>query len=128
MKRLTLAIPVALVAAAFAGCTTPGPNSPANTSAAPAAQPVAYWAGTGVVQSVNPAPGRLNAGPSAGGSTAAAQSPSARSPVASTSDSGLYRLGIRMDNGRMMYVDTSSRDFSPGTRVQITDNNEIRRM
>ena len=129
MKRLTFAIPIALVAAAFAGCTTPGPNNPASTSMAPTAQPVPYWSGTGVVQSVTPAPGRLNAGPSAGGSTVAGPNPSARSPVASTADSGgLQRLAIRMDNGRMMYVDTPSRDFSPGTRVQLTDNNEIRRM
>jgi hypothetical protein len=32
-----------------------------------------------------------------------------------------------MDDGRMMYVDTPSRDFAPGTRVLLTDANEIRR-
>ena len=119
MKRLAFAAPVAILAAVFAGCTTPGPNSPASagTSMAPVAQPVAYWAGTGVVQSVNPAPGAIAAGPST----------SSRNPSA-PSESGLYRLGIRMDDGRMMYVDTPSRDFSPGTRVQLSDNNEIRRM
>lgn len=128
MNRFAIAAPVAILVAAFAGCTTPGPNSPASTSVAPVAQPVAYWSGTGVVQSVTPAPGRVNAGPSAGGSTVAGPNPSARSPVATTADSGLYRLGIRMDDGRMMYVDTPSRDFSTGTRVQLTENNEIRRM
>jgi hypothetical protein len=117
MKRLALAAPVAILAAVFAGCTTPGPDSPASTSMAPVAQPVGYWAGTGVVQSVNPAPGPIVAGPST----------SSRNP-STPSESGLYRLGIRMDNGRMMYVDTPSRDFAPGTRVQLSDNNEIRRM
>lgn len=117
MKRFALAAPVAILAAVFAGCTTPGPNSPASTSMAPAAQPVAYWSGTGVVQSVSPAPGAVSAG-----ATASPRNPN------TPSESGLYRLGIRMDNGRMMYVDTPSRDFSPGTRVQLSDNNEIRRM
>ena len=54
MKRFAIAAPIAILAAAFAGCTTPGPNSPASTSMAPVAQPVAYWTGTGVVQSVKP--------------------------------------------------------------------------
>jgi len=39
----------------------------------------------------------------------------------------LQRLRIRMDDGRMLYVDTSSRDFAPGTRVLLSDANEIRR-
>jgi hypothetical protein len=119
MKRLAFAAPVAILAAVFAGCTTPGPNNPASagTSMAPVAQPVGYWSGTGVVQSVNPAPGPIVAGPNT----------SSRNP-STPSESGLYRLGIRMDNGQMMYVDTPSRDFSPGTRVQLSDNNEIRRM
>lgn len=127
MKRLAFAVPVAILAAVFAGCTTPGPNNPASagTSMAPVAQPVGYWAGTGVVQSVNPAPGPIAAGPNTSSRNPSA--PSARNPSA-PSESGLYRLGIRMDNGQMMYVDTPSRDFSPGTRVQLSDNNEIRRM
>jgi hypothetical protein len=39
----------------------------------------------------------------------------------------MQRLRIRMDDGRMMYVDTPSRDFQPGTRVQLSDASEIRR-
>ena len=120
MNRIAFAAPVAILAAVFAGCTSPGPNNPASasTSIPPVAQPVGYWAGTGVVQSVNPAPGPIMAGPNT----------SSRNPSTPSSESGLYRLGIRMDNGQMMYVDTPSRDFSPGTRVQLSDNNEIRRM
>jgi len=34
---------------------------------------------------------------------------------------------IRMDDGRMMYVDTPSGDFQPGTRVQLSDANESRK-
>jgi hypothetical protein len=32
-----------------------------------------------------------------------------------------------MDDGRTQYVDTPSRDFAPGTRVLLSDANEIRR-
>jgi hypothetical protein len=99
MNRFATSLSV--LAAALAGCTSPGPNNPASASMAPAAQPVPYWAGTGVVQSVTPAPGP---------------------------DKSLQRLRIRMDDGRTTYVDTPSRDFSAGTRVQLTDNNEIRRL
>jgi hypothetical protein len=42
-------------------------------------------------------------------------------------DSGLTRLSIRLDDGRMVYVDTPNRDFAPGARVELTNNNEIRR-
>ena len=116
MKRLAFAAPLSVLALLAAGCTTPGPNSPANTSMAPVAQPVPYWSGTGTVQSVTNAPGTLMAGPNA----------SSRNPSA-PNESGLYRLSIRMDNGRMMYVDTPSREFGPGSRVQLSDAGEIRR-
>ena len=121
MMRLAFAVPV-VAALLAAGCTNPGPRNPASTSMAPVAQPVAYWAGTGVVQTVTPAPAPLNA--AGGATTAQSRNPSATTPPSS----GMYRLGIRMDNGRMMYVDTSSADFSPGTRVQLSENNEIRRL
>ena len=121
MTKLIVTAPFSILAVALlAGCFTPGPNNPASagtTSMAPVPQPVPYSAGSGVVQAVNPAPGPLLAGPNT----------SSRNPSA-TSESGLYRLQIRMDDGRMVYVDTPSRDFSAGTRVQLTDNNEIRRM
>jgi hypothetical protein len=113
MKRLAFAAPIAVLAVLFAGCTSPGPNNPASASIAPATQP--YWAGTGVVQAVTAAPGPIAAG----------ASNSERIPAAR--DGALQRLRIRMDDGRMMYVDTPSGDFQPGTRVQLSDANEIRR-
>ena len=122
MIRIAFAVPVVAAALLAAGCTSPGPRNPASTSMAPQAQPVAYWAGTGVVQSVTPAPAPLNA--TGGATTAQSRNPSATTPATS----GLHRLRIRMDDGRMMYVDTPSADIAPGTRVQLTENNEIRRM
>jgi hypothetical protein len=33
-----------------------------------------------------------------------------------------------MDNGKIQYVDTASREFSKGTRVTLTEDRVIRRM
>jgi len=115
MTRLAFAAPLAVLAAFSAGCTSPGPDKPATASVTPIELP--YRAGTGVVQAVTPAPGPIAAGTST----------SAKSPAAA-SDSGLQRLRIRMDDGRMMYVDTPGRDFAPGQRVQLSDANEIRKL
>jgi hypothetical protein len=113
MTRLALAAPIAILAGFVAGCASQGPANPAPVAVTPIEQP--YRAGTGVVQAVTPAPGTLAAGPNT----------SARNPA--TAETSMQRLRIRMDDGRMMYVDTPSRDFAPGTRVLLSDANEIRR-
>ena len=66
-----------------------------------------YRPGTGVVQSVARAPTPFTA--AAGGTTA---------------PDPLYRLKIRMDDGRIQYLDTSDQ-FAPGTRVRLTDERLI---
>jgi len=114
MNRLALAAPIAILAAALAGCSSPGSEKSQTASIKPIEHP--YRAGSGVVQAVTPAPQ-----PIAAGST-----PGAKEPTSAT-NTGVQRLRIRMDDGRMMWVDTSSRDFQPGTRVQLSDANEIRR-
>ena len=114
MNRLALAAPIAILAAALVGCSSPGPEKSQTASIKPVEHP--YHAGTGVVQAVTSVPGALDAGPS---------SSDRRIPAAK--ESGLQRLRIRMDDGRMMWVDTASRDFQPGTRVQLSDANEIRK-
>ena len=119
MNRLAFVAPLAILAAFSGGCSSPGPNNPASSSITPVEQP--YRAGTGVVQTVTPAPGPLAAGPV----SSDRRIPAAKD--AGTAGGGLQRLGIRMDDGRMMYVDTPSRDFQPGTRVQFSDANEIRK-
>jgi len=115
MTRLALAAPIAILAALSAGCASRAPETAAPVAVTPIEQP--YRAGTGVVQAVTPAPGPLAAGTNT----------SARNPAATAETAGMQRLRIRMDDGRMMYVDTSSRDFAPGTRVLLSDANEIRR-
>ena len=114
MTRLALAAPIAILAALSAGCASRGPETPAPVAVTPIEQP--YRAGTGVVQAVTPAPAALAAGPNT----------SARNPAAA-GEVALQRLRIRMDNGQTVFVDTPSRDFAPGTRVQLSSANEIRR-
>ena len=125
MKRFAIAAPIVLVAAVLAGCGSPGQRQ-ASSSAGVTPQQAPYFAGTGVVQGVTPAPAPLNVG------RAGDPNPSARNPAATAGatqqTSGMQRLRIRMDDGRMLYVDTPSSDFQPGTRVQLTANNEIRRL
>jgi hypothetical protein len=113
MNRLAIAVPLAIVAVFAAGCSSRGGEKPATVAVAPIEQP--YRPGAGVVQAVTPAPGVIAAGPQT----------SARS--ASASDSGMQRLRIRMDDGNMVYVDTPSKDFAPGQRVQLSAANEIRK-
>ena len=117
MSRLALAAPIALLAAVLAGCSSP-PRTPQASTVKPVAQP--YIAGTGVVQDVKPAPAPLVAGPG--------QTPATAATPATASKTGMQRLAIRMDNGRTIYVDTPSSEFQKGTRVQLTEANEIRRM
>jgi hypothetical protein len=119
-----------LAIALLSACSSPGPSSPASAGTQPApiaTQELPYRAGSGVVQSANPAPGMASAGASTSAKPAApSASASAASPAAPPT-SGLQRLGIKMDDGRMQYVDTSSRDFPVGTRVQLSESFEIKK-
>lgn len=129
MTRLPYtALPLAILALVLGGCASRGPDSPSVGAIKPVEQP--YRAGTGVVQAVTPAPAAIAAGPTTSGAeNTAARNPATPAAGATTvpTSAGLQRLRIRMDDGRMVYVDTASRDFAPGTRVQLSDANEIRR-
>lgn len=130
------ALPLAVVAAlGLSACGTSPDRDPAPRAAAPAApvgQPVPYQAGSGVVQSVTPAPrAAASAGASARSAGASAPVTTTRGePVTSagaTTAPGQYqRLAIRMDNGRVQYVDMAGPDIPPvGTRVQLTPDYKI---
>lgn len=71
-------------------------------------QQLSYRTGTGVVESVNPAPRPFMAGAGR-----------------SAPDAPLNRLAIRMDNGRLQYIDTDSSELTRGTRVRLTDERLI---
>ncbi|HEV3009127.1 MAG TPA: hypothetical protein VGX52_08855 [Burkholderiales bacterium] len=108
MTRLVPLAVAAAVATTLGACTTPPPQG------GPAAQQPPkivtnvhpYKAGNGVVQSVSAAPVMAGAGSSA---------------------EPLQRLEIKMDNGSIQYVDTTSREFTRGTRVTLTEDRLIKR-
>lgn len=63
--------------------------------------------GTGVIQSVTPTPVMAGAG---------------------SSGEPMQRLEIKMDNGRMSYVDTPSRELAKGDRIQLTEDRVIKKL
>jgi hypothetical protein len=103
-----LALPLSILAAAtLTACSTP----PQQGGPAPAPKVVThvhpYKAGTGVVQAVMPAPSSAAAGGSA---------------------EPLQRLEIKMDSGGVQYVDTPSKEFKKGTRVQLSEDKLIKKV
>lgn len=92
----------------LAGCSTWTPQTDVT------GQQFAYRTGTGVVETIARAPMPVIAG--AGGT------------VPAPADGVLYRLGIRMDDGRLQYIDTDSTEFTRGTRVRLTDERLIEKL
>src|SRR5262245_5396237 len=93
---------VALAVASLAGCAwmyTPQTDTTGGQ--------FQYRPGNGVVESAARAPAPFTA--AAGGTSA---------------PDTLYRLRIRMDDGRIQYLDTSDQ-FAPGTRVRLSDERLI---
>ena len=124
MKRFAL-VPVAL--AVIAGCATEdkatpapppvviAPQQPAPVVVAPAPSsgtavivpsPNALVAGVGVVDSVTSAPASAAAGGTAGSST--------------------KRVGVRMANNTIQYLDTRAVGLNVGDRVEITQDGMLR--
>ena len=104
-----LAVPLSLLAlATLSACTTPpSTGGPAARSPNIVTNVHPYRAGTGVVQAVMPVPATAAAGSSA---------------------EPMQRLEIKMDDGRIQYVDTLSREFTKGTRVQLSEDKLIRKI
>jgi hypothetical protein len=86
---------------------TPVVTVPQGQSAAPIVQAVQIRPGFGRIETMGSAPTA-----SAGGTAA----------------SPMQRLGIRMDDGGMQYVDTPSQGLSIGDRVELTREGFIRRI
>jgi hypothetical protein len=123
------ALPLAVVAAlGLSACGSSPDRDPAPRAAAPAApagQPLPYRAGSGVVQSVTPAPRAASAGASAAPVTTTRGEP-VTSAGATTAAGQYQRLAIRMDDGRVQYVDMAGPDIPPvGTRIQLTPDHQI---
>lgn len=112
MTRIALPLSIFAIAALTACSSYQAPTSsaPATTAIKPSELP--YTAGFGVVQSIKPAPAPM-AG--VGGS-----SPS------TSSGSPMHRLTIKMDNGKMQWVDTDSADIKQGMRIELTPDRFIK--
>ena len=98
-KLTTVAVIAAAAVTTLAACgTTPPPRQPSIVT-----NEVPYSPGMGTVQAVTPTP--VIAGAS--------------------SSASLNRLHVRMDNGRVQYVDTAS-SIARGARVELTPNRQLR--
>jgi hypothetical protein len=113
--------PVFLVLAAasalgLAACASPETDRRVSASAPDMGQTVPYRSGSGTVVSVSKAPAPMTSVASASDSaTAGASAPET-----------WYRLGVRMEDGSMQYIDTNSTEFPVGTRIQLTPERLIR--
>jgi hypothetical protein len=127
MRPLVISLSLAAVAAALGACSTPEPATPAPAPAvviAPQPAPVV----------VAPAPGTVYAAPSTVTVAPTAMLVGAGrvesiTPLASAAAGGrtARRIGLRMDNGTMQYVDTPA-DLAIGDRVEITSDGYIKRI
>lgn len=123
-----IAIPLSILAvAALGACAS---NRPADTfpRASISPQPMAYRAGTGTVTQVAASPsyyGTAGAGTTAPRTSSAANAAGANIGVAAPA-SGYNRVVIRMDDGKMQYLDTDSNEFRPGMRVELLPDQTIR--
>jgi len=133
-----LAISLSTVALALAACaeTPTTVNTPIGTSAPIAPQALAYAPGYGTVESVLLMDGPQSAargGTATGASahpagTSATDRPEPPVGVPSSAAGRNVRLGIRMQDGTMQYVDTDSDQFPKGTRVLLTSDHLLKKM
>lgn len=118
-----------LAVAALAGCAsedrvTPAPapvvvNPPPSTVVVPPQASATVPPGTVVVA---PAPAPLQAGYGRVETIVPVPASAAGGTVPSTTK----RIGVRMDNGVMQYLDTDAAGLSVGDRVQITTNGTMK--
>jgi len=100
--------PFAVAALALLGACSTTPPQPITPNIATIVHPMR--AGTGVVQAVMPAPIMAGATASAG------------------SSEPMQRLEIKMNDGRVQYVDTKSGEIAKGDRVQLSEDGLIRKV
>ena len=128
MTRVTIAFSLAILAL-VAGCASTDPVTPAPAPVVVAPAPAVVTApppGTVVVQqpqvvvptptAIRPGHGRIESITATGASAAAAGG----------TVKPLRRLGIKMDDGTVQYVDTAAEGLSIGQRIELTKDGQIR--
>jgi hypothetical protein len=125
MRKSTLLLPLVALAA-LAGCATehkvapaPAPVVVAPPQPAPAGTVVVPQAANGSTVVVAAAPAPLRAG--TGHIESILDIPRSAAAGSSVPDAN-KRVGIRMDDGTLQYVDTAATDLSIGERVSITSD------
>ena len=133
-------ISLSIAALALGACAEPSVKpamSIADSNTAPIiSQNLPYATGYGRVESVlfRDAPQSSVSGGTATGASSHVAGTSATDrpepPVGQPSNSAGrgVRLGIRMDNGTMQYIDTDSDQYPKGTRVELTSDHLIKKV
>ena len=135
----SLALPLSVTALALAACSEPTVRpamSTADMNTAPViSQNLPYTTGYGRVETVVFRDGPVSSvtgGTATGASghpagTSATDRPNPPVGQPSTSAGRNVRLGIKMDDGTMQYVETDSDQYPKGTRVLLTADHQIKK-
>ncbi|HYL89589.1 MAG TPA: hypothetical protein VEU32_12600 [Burkholderiales bacterium] len=133
MKRL--ALPLSFAALALAACAEPAVQPAMAPSAPIAPRQLSYAPGYGRVESVllQETQSSVSGGTATGASghpagTSATDRPEPPVGVPSSSAGRGVRLGIRMDDGTMQYIETDSDQYPKGTRVLLTSDHVIQKV
>ncbi len=119
-----LAIPVALAAVALAAaCSHRAEPAPAPVVVVPQQPPAVVTAPSPQVVVQQPTPTALRAGT---GRVESITGVPTSSGTGSTAPGAMRRLGIKMDDGTVQYVDTDVPNISIGERVSLTSDGYIR--
>ena len=111
---MTRSIALSVLAVAVLGACSSAPQSGSATPPTPkvATKIHPFTPGQGTVTAVMPAPSIAAAGGTAAGGAA--------EPV--------QRLEVKMDNGAVQYVDVPSKEFTKGTRINLSQDKIITKM
>ena len=123
MTRTAISL-VSVVLAALAGCASVDPATPAPAPVVVAPAPVVTAPPAAVVVQPSAAPVVVPTAMRAGFGRIESITP--MQPSAATGGSTMRRLGIRMEDGTVQYVDTAAQGLSTGDRIELTADGHIK--